>query len=180
MPCGDSPTWATPWPYWLKNPRRQSHTLHRSGIRTALHGPTCDSRCTTRPTKLRHLTISRRRRHHLGCGTHTFTVSLSHRACRHIRHHDTAQCPRRCRSNNTAGDKRTIAHSRQPLKSKATLLDALSPEKVLARGYSLTYGADGHILTEADAVAVGDIITTRLAGGSIIQSQVTSKDNPNG
>ena len=66
------------------------------------------------------------------------------------------------------------------LKSKATLLDALSPEKVLARGYSLTYGADGHILTEADAVAVGDIITTRLAGGSIIQSQVTSKDNPNG
>ena len=66
------------------------------------------------------------------------------------------------------------------LTSKATLLDALSPEKVLARGYSLTYGADGHILTDADAVSTGDTITTRLAGGLTIQSQVTSKDTSNG
>lgn len=66
------------------------------------------------------------------------------------------------------------------LTSKATLLDALSPEKVLARGYSLTYGADGHILTNTGTLAVGDTITTRLADASTIQSQVTSKSPSNG
>ncbi len=60
------------------------------------------------------------------------------------------------------------------LSSKATLLDALSPEKVLARGYSLTYTADGHIITDATTLAIGDTITTRLADGSTIQSHVTT------
>lgn len=60
------------------------------------------------------------------------------------------------------------------LSSKATLLDALSPEKVLARGYSLTYTADGHILTDATTLTIGDTITTRLADGSTIQSHVTT------
>lgn len=61
------------------------------------------------------------------------------------------------------------------LDAKTTLIDALSPEKVIARGYTLTYNADGHIITSADDINVDDEITTRLADGSTILSQVKSK-----
>lgn len=61
------------------------------------------------------------------------------------------------------------------LDAKATLIDALSPEKVIARGYTLTYNANGHIITSAGDINVDDEITTRLADGSTILSQVKSK-----
>jgi len=50
----------------------------------------------------------------------------------------------------------------------AASLDALSPLAVLARGYSLTFQADGKTLVRAGAdVQPGDLIQTRLASGFI-------------
>jgi exodeoxyribonuclease VII large subunit len=51
----------------------------------------------------------------------------------------------------------------------ATALEALSPLAVLARGYSLTFKADGVTLVRSpDDVQVGDLIRTRLASGQIL------------
>lgn len=50
-------------------------------------------------------------------------------------------------------------------KAEAKLL-AYSPYGVLERGYSLTTAADGSVIRRADALAPGDVITTRFASGS--------------
>ena len=46
-------------------------------------------------------------------------------------------------------------------------LEAYSPYGVLERGYSLTTAADGSIVRDASALAAGDVITTRLARGTV-------------
>jgi exodeoxyribonuclease VII large subunit len=46
-------------------------------------------------------------------------------------------------------------------------LDALSPIKVLERGFSLTLRADGHVLTRAGDVGPGERIQVRLRDGAI-------------
>jgi exodeoxyribonuclease VII large subunit len=61
----------------------------------------------------------------------------------------------------------TVERRRQKLASLAASLQALSPLQVLARGYSLTLTADGHVLQSADQVKPGDRIVTRLNSGSI-------------
>jgi exodeoxyribonuclease VII large subunit len=55
----------------------------------------------------------------------------------------------------------------------AASLQALSPLKVLSRGYSLTQTADGTLLRSAASVAPGETLTTRLASG-LVRSAVTS------
>ena len=51
------------------------------------------------------------------------------------------------------------------LREQATRLDLLNPYAVLGRGYSITVGADGHVVRRAADVAPGDRVTTRLAEG---------------
>lgn len=46
-------------------------------------------------------------------------------------------------------------------------LEALSPLKVLARGYSMTAGPDGAVLTDPDQVCVGDAVHVRVQKGSL-------------
>jgi exodeoxyribonuclease VII large subunit len=46
-------------------------------------------------------------------------------------------------------------------------LQALSPERVLARGYSITLDEAGHVLRSAAGVEPGRAITVRLAAGSL-------------
>ncbi len=46
-------------------------------------------------------------------------------------------------------------------------LQALSPERVLARGYSITQDEAGHVLRSAAETAPGRGITVRLAAGSL-------------
>ena len=58
-----------------------------------------------------------------------------------------------------------IDTARRLVDAKAALLQALSPEHVLARGFSLTTTPDGHAVTDASAVTPGTRITTRLARG---------------
>ena len=53
------------------------------------------------------------------------------------------------------------------LEQLTSRLGALSPVKVLERGYALVYGPDGRLLRSADAARAGERITARLAHGSI-------------
>lgn len=53
------------------------------------------------------------------------------------------------------------------LASVESLRRAHAPERMLARGWSVTYGAGGRPVRTADDVAVGDRIRTRLASGAI-------------
>jgi len=46
-------------------------------------------------------------------------------------------------------------------------LGGLDPRAVLARGYSITLGADGKVITDAVAVRAGDRLRTTLARGSL-------------
>ena len=46
-------------------------------------------------------------------------------------------------------------------------LEALSPLKVLGRGYSVTFGPDGCVLRSVESLAGGDTIRTRLHEGTI-------------
>ena len=46
-------------------------------------------------------------------------------------------------------------------------LQALSPELVLARGYSITLDEAGHVLRSAAGTGPGHQITVRLAAGSL-------------
>ena len=53
------------------------------------------------------------------------------------------------------------------LENAAAKLKAYSPYGVLDRGYSLTTAADGSVVKDAKRVKAGDVLTTRLAKGSV-------------
>ena len=67
--------------------------------------------------------------------------------------------------------------AKQHLDLAAATLDALSPLKVLGRGYSITRRAEtGGLITAPDQLAIGDRITTILAAGQLT-SRVESTEN---
>ena len=49
----------------------------------------------------------------------------------------------------------------------AAKLDALSPLKVLGRGFSVVKGSDGHVLTEASDIEIGEKISVTLSKGTL-------------
>ena len=55
-------------------------------------------------------------------------------------------------------------------------LEALSPVRVLERGYALVYGADGKLLHSTEDVREGETVVARLAKGRL-HAQVLSKAN---
>lgn len=59
--------------------------------------------------------------------------------------------------------------ARQRIDALAELLDAISPEATLLRGYSITR-ADGHAVLDGSAVAPGTVLTTTFARGHEVQS----------
>jgi exodeoxyribonuclease VII large subunit len=61
-----------------------------------------------------------------------------------------------------------LVQAEAQLKSLASRLETLSPLNVLTRGYSLTHTADGKLVRNAGEVRPGDVLTTRVAAGSII------------
>lgn len=67
-----------------------------------------------------------------------------------------------------------IGHERGDLGRAAASLDAMSPLKVLARGYSIALTAKKKAIRRADDVSVGDPITVRVHDGTVSAS-VTGK-----
>lgn len=65
-----------------------------------------------------------------------------------------------------------LASLRDRLDSDARLLDALSPQATLNRGYSITR-LNGHAVTDAATLSIGDTISTIFASGEVT-STVTS------
>lgn len=65
-----------------------------------------------------------------------------------------------------------IAHQNAQLDAFTNLLNALSPQATLRRGYSITR-VDGHAVTSTEALHKGTIIETTLANGTV-KSQVIS------
>lgn len=53
------------------------------------------------------------------------------------------------------------------LGASAASLDALSPLKVLGRGYAIAYGADGHVAARAACLAPGERMRVRMADGEV-------------
>jgi exodeoxyribonuclease VII large subunit len=76
-----------------------------------------------------------------------------------------------------AGIRKNLDDRRHALSRLAASLEALSPLAVLARGYSLTFQADGTTLIRSPGdVAVGSLIETHFANGQI-KSQVISTNH---
>ena len=48
----------------------------------------------------------------------------------------------------------------------AATLDALSPLKVLGRGYAIATDVEGHVLGDASELSVGSEVNVRLGSGS--------------
>ena len=70
--------------------------------------------------------------------------------------------------------RRFASAARQPLSTAdnrlaaaAAKLDALSPLKVLKRGFAIGYGADGQMLHSVEQVSPGDDIRLQLADGLV-------------
>ena len=67
----------------------------------------------------------------------------------------------------TSAAERQIAVNKQKLVKLAAGMDAMSPLKVLARGYSVTKDAGGRVLADAASVSPGDLISVTLCSGSL-------------
>ena len=66
-----------------------------------------------------------------------------------------------------AGIVTRLETAKQQLAMAAGALDALSPLKVLERGYAIAHDADGHVLREASALTIGDAVRLRLWKGAV-------------
>jgi exodeoxyribonuclease VII large subunit len=63
------------------------------------------------------------------------------------------------------GARRTVDDAARLTAGHRTQLRAHSPDRVLARGYSLTRSADGELVTDAGALVPGDVLVTTFAAG---------------
>lgn len=65
------------------------------------------------------------------------------------------------------GLERRIAVQREQLARLASALDAMSPLKVLGRGYAIAQKEDGSLLTSVQQAVVGDQVSLRLSDGTL-------------
>ena len=71
------------------------------------------------------------------------------------------------RSRLTAAGERYLASRRRAFAQYATALDAMSPLKVLGRGYAVASDAAGTVLRSAGQVQPGDAIRVQLQDGAL-------------
>ncbi len=97
-----------------------------------------------------------------------------------FRHPETALRERAQRADDALARLVTLLRHRlgllrESLSGAGRRLEALSPLRVLERGYSLTFAADGRLLRSVAGLSPGDTIATRLHAGRLT-SQVRSVD----
>ena len=89
------------------------------------------------------------------------------------------------------GATKTLSSDRERLARTAAALDAMSPLKVLGRGYAIARTEDGQVLTEVKQVKPGDGLHLRLTDGQLdcrveqvtrlrAKRSATRKEQPNG
>jgi exodeoxyribonuclease VII large subunit len=66
-----------------------------------------------------------------------------------------------------AGIANRIETAKQQLAMAAAALDAMSPLKVLERGYAIAHDSQGHVVREASAVSIDDALRLRLWKGIV-------------
>ncbi len=67
----------------------------------------------------------------------------------------------------SGGVERTLSRKREQLRAEAAALDAMSPLKVLSRGYSVAQRKDGRAILSVKDVAAGDKLKLTLKDGSV-------------
>ena len=76
-----------------------------------------------------------------------------------------------------AGQSRSVALKKQRFVGLTSKLDAMSPLKVLTRGYAMTQTADGSLLKSVKSVSQGDSILVSLQDGCITAQVSDIKEN---
>ena len=79
-----------------------------------------------------------------------------------------------------AAQDRITGRKRTQFSALTGKLDAMSPLKVLARGYSITQAEDGTVIHSAGQAAIGDRVQITLSGGSLKARVEEIKENENG
>lgn len=102
-----------------------------------------------------------RRRHALA--EHARHIAHRHPRAQLVAHRGTLDA---CAASLGAGMARALAARQRELSRAAGRLDAMSPLSVLGRGYALAT-AEGHVLTDAREVKIGDDVTVSLARGQL-------------
>ena len=75
----------------------------------------------------------------------------------------------------------TVARQRERLKALAASLDAMSPLKVLGRGYAIAQREDGKAVLSTDDVARGDKLTLTLSDGKLscrVEEKMQGRTSP--
>jgi exodeoxyribonuclease VII large subunit len=99
-----------------------------------------------------------------------------------VRHYDARQRLASIRRQLAAQTVNLLAATRgRLLAARATLdrrtasLEALSPVAILNRGYALVFDAEGHLVKDAEGLAIGDELLAQLARGRV-RGRVTNRE----
>jgi exodeoxyribonuclease VII large subunit len=61
-----------------------------------------------------------------------------------------------------------LAHERARLEQLSARLNALSPVKILDRGYALVFDEEGRLVKDATQLSIGDRISARVSRGTLV------------
>ena len=78
-----------------------------------------------------------------------------------------------------SGENQNISRNNQKFIALTAALDAMSPLKVLTRGYAVAENEDGTILRSVRQVKRGERITVSLSDGAITANVLEVKENGN-
>ena len=79
------------------------------------------------------------------------------------------------KSRMTASQNQAIARCNERCISLAATLDAMSPLKVLSRGYAMAQNVQGHVIRKAEQITVGETLQLQFFDGKVLAT-VTEKE----